>query len=298
MLQKLPGTYRFEHPAMATVFEVIVAHPDRVYAEQAADAAFEELDRIEEEFSRYLENSDISRINNADVGQRIRVGLDTFECLQIALRMERETRGAFDIAVSAGSFENHANSEEAATDSSPFLLNKSKRTIELTRKGVRLDLGGIGKGYAVDRMGELLRDWEVDSALIHGGQSSVLALEAPTGEKGWPVTLTNPFGKHEIFDRLDLLNCAMGASGLRKGPHILDPRTGTVLEQKRAVWVCASSATVADALSTASMVMTLQEIDQYCKNRHKISALIVKAKNENNARQIFRFGRWPSAKNS
>ena len=300
MLREIPGTYHFEHPGMGTIFEIFIAHEDEVYARQAATAAFEELDRLEQDLSRYNENSDISRINNCEAGRPVRVGLDTFDCLQIALQMHSETDGVFDITASGrqsgDSAEVHPAGKCGACRDPGYVLDESTRTIQLTRENVQLDLGGIGKGYAVDKMGELLRDWDVNAALIHGGHSSVLALDAPRGRQGWEVRVTDPFGAGDILERFDLLNRAMGASGLRKGPHIYSPRTGRPVEDTRAVWVCASSAVLADALSTALMVMSQVEIEPYCRNHRDVAVMIVRKPENSETQQerVLRFGSWPS----
>jgi thiamine biosynthesis lipoprotein len=98
-LDSVSGIRRFSHEAMATTFEVIILHEDARYAQQAARAAFDELERLEADLSRFIENSDISRINNLTANQPLLVGLDTFECLQLSTEMYDRTKGAFDVTV-------------------------------------------------------------------------------------------------------------------------------------------------------------------------------------------------------
>ncbi|GAG26710.1 unnamed protein product, partial [marine sediment metagenome] len=95
----ISAAHRFSHEAMATTFEIFILHPDTHYAEQAAWAAFDELDRLEEQLSRFIENSDISRINILATNQPLQIGLAAFECLQLSARIYTETNGAFDITV-------------------------------------------------------------------------------------------------------------------------------------------------------------------------------------------------------
>ena len=102
---------------------------------------------------------------------------------------------------------------------------------------MRIDLGGIGKGYAVDLMAEVLEEWGLRRALVHGGFSSVLALEAPEGREGWPLTLSDPAAPSRVLARLSVRQTALGASGLRKGDHIVEPRTGEPVRGRRAAWV-------------------------------------------------------------
>jgi thiamine biosynthesis lipoprotein len=176
-------------------------------------------------------------------------------------------------------------------------LDEAQHTAELLASPVHVDLGGVGKGYALDRMAELLREWNVDTALIHGGFSSVLALDKPPGTKGWPLTLSRPglpeSGRH-IIARIDVEKRAVGGSGLQKGQHIIDPRTAKPVEGKRAAWACAHDAATADALSTAFMVMAPDEIEQYCQCHPKVLAMVVlkDGDREREKDRILRFGPW------
>ena len=121
------------------------------------------------------------------------------------------TDGAFDVAIGTGL-------PSLEIDADDFL-------IRATAGGVRVDLGGIGKGYAVDLMAELLEDWGLDRAFVHAGFSSALALESPAGCDGWPLTLSDPGERSRVLARLSMRQTALSASGVRKGDHILDPRT-------------------------------------------------------------------------
>ncbi len=191
------GMKRFSHEAMATTYEVIVVHDDERYAGQAAAAAFEEVDRLEAELSRFIENSDISRINNLAVGERLVLGLATFECLEISRRVYEDTKGAFDITI--GSLLKCWQSKEGKprtptkeeldlaredTGTDLLRLDADEHTVEVLSEGVQVDLGGMGKGYAVDQMAKLLREWSIDVALIHGGYSSVCARGGAAGRQG------------------------------------------------------------------------------------------------------------------
>jgi thiamine biosynthesis lipoprotein len=302
----IPGIRRFQHEAMATTFQVIILHKDGRYAEQAAQAAFDELDRLEGELSRFIENSDISRINDLVPGQPLRVGLDTFECLRLSSRLYEETNGAFDITVGAlvGCY---FNKDKTARTPSKEELNTARRQIGLqllqldegrysvlVTGSVDIDLGGIGKGYALDKMAELLRDWSIDNALIHGGYSSVLALDGPPETKGWPVTLSHPLDCRQTLARLCLQGGALSGSGLQKGQHIIDPRTARPVEGRLASWASAADAATADALSTAFMVMSADEVEEYCLCHADVSAMIIAKESSKKTKKdkILRFGWW------
>jgi len=262
-----PDVHRFSHDAMNTVFEVHCAHEDARYAQQAAAAAFAVVDRLEQDLSRFVANSDISRINALARGQATRVSPTTLECLAVARHLYDVTLGAFDISIGTGL---------EALD-----LDPETHTVHARRDGVRLDLGGIGKGYAIDRVAELMGEWEVESALVHGGFSSVLALEAPPGEGGWPLSLSTP-GGGEVLVQLSARRRAFGASGTRKGAHIHDPRTGRAVAG-RAAWVSVerrssaggSPAAVADGLSTACMVLNKEEIRDLCRDDTGLEAWLL-----------------------
>lgn len=299
-------SHRFRHEAMATSFEIIISHPDRTYAEQAAEEAFDELDRLEHELSRYIESSDIARVNAAFVDIPMRIGLETFECLLNCQRIAEATGGAFDVSVgpllACWCDENGSaripDAEELVEarrriGSHLFALQEAGHTITLTEP-VELDLGGFGKGYAVDKMAETLRDWGVESALVHGGCSSVVVLDPPPGSDGWPVTIALPCVTGETSNELLLQRCALGSSGLNRGLHIVDPRSGEPVRERRAVWCRVANASLADALSTAFMVMDRVEIENYCSTHTDVSAIVVSEAGETHRirDRIQRYGEW------
>lgn len=274
----VPGTHRFSHQAMATVFGMFCAHEDRSYAAQAARAVFDLVDRIETELTRHRPSSDISRINRLRPGQSARIGLWAMECLRLAQRFYQETAGAFDISLGTG-----LESIE---------LDLAGSAVSLRAPGLSLDLGGIGKGYALDRAAELLEEWEITRALLHAGFSSVLALEAPPGSAGWPMTISHPTAEPAlVLERFQARHEAWSASGIRKKDHILNPRTHTPVGERAAAWasggldalaaaaavpgIAVSPCATADALSTAFMVMTPDEIAGFCRRHPGIQARIL-----------------------
>jgi thiamine biosynthesis lipoprotein len=277
--RELRDVRRFSHEAMATVFEVHGLHPDERYAAQAAQAAFNLVDRLERELSRFLPNSDIARINRLAAGESARVSPSTLECLVVARHIFDLTGGAFDVSIGTGL-------PSLELDPNGFL-------VRATKGGVQVDLGGIGKGYAVDRMAELLEEWGLGLALVHGGFSSVLALDPPTGHDGWPLTLSDPSAPSRVLARLSVRQTALGASGLRKGDHIVDPRTGEPARGRLAVWVAVprpevagtealadegprvAAAAVTDALTTAFMLLDLDEIEGLCARSPGLEAWIL-----------------------
>jgi len=268
--------WRFSHEAMHTVFEVYASHPDERYAAQAAQAAFALVDRLEGDLSRFRSNSDITRVNQLTAGESARVGEAALECLLIARHLYDVTDGAFDVAIGTGL-------PSLEIDADDFL-------IRATAGGVRVDLGGIGKGYAVDLMAELLEEWGVERAFVHGGFSSAVALETPAACDGWPLTLSDPREPSRVFSRLSMRQTALSASGVRKGDHILDPRTRTPVRGRLAAWVALprpgtaasghegfrlAPAAVADGLTTAFMLLGVDRIAALCARSPGLEAWIL-----------------------
>jgi thiamine biosynthesis lipoprotein len=306
-LDSISGAKQFSHEAMATTFEIFIVHPEARYAEQAACAAFDELDRLEAELSRFIENSDISRINNLAANQSVQVSLAAFECLQLCVSLYAETNGAFDITIGSlldcwlgedKTIRTPSNEQLSLARQRTGLhlikLNQAQHTVQLLTDSVQIDLGGVGKGYVVDKMAGLLGDWSIDTALIHGGYSSVLAVGSPPQMEGWPVTLSNPNNRKQTLARICLWDLALSGSGLQKGQHIIDPRTSRPVEDKLAVWVCAPDAVTSDALSTAFMVMSLNQVKRYCASHPDVRAMVITKEQgeEIQKDKILHYGLW------
>jgi len=251
---------RLDHEAMATTFGLILAGEEDSYLHQAGQAAFDELDRIEERLSRHVEHSDVARLNRLPPGESLLVHPDTFRCLTIAAAVERETKGAFDVTYASGPSLGHPR----------FQLDRDKHTVRIVEAGTRLDLGGIGKGYALDRMAEALAEWDVTAAMLCASTSTVLALRPPPGEPGWIITL-GADGSHDR--RVRLAGQALSGSGKGvRGEHIIDPSTGQPARAAHRAWAAAPTGAVADTLSTAFMVMSEEAIGDYCRAHADVSA--------------------------
>jgi thiamine biosynthesis lipoprotein len=240
----------FRHPAMASEFQMRIAGEDPPYAAQAAQAAFAVADRLHELLSRFRDNSEIRQIATLRPGEALALNAMTFECLQLARGVERQTQGAFAVTATA----------PRASDAPPprWRLEPENLLIHCEEGRLDFDLGAIGKGYALDRMAAELADWECASFLLVAGGSSVLAGAAPPGTAGWDAGLGLPGG---VARRFALTHGALSGSGVfEQGRHILDPRTGQSAQLRDRAWAFAATAAVSDALATAAMVLTDAEL--------------------------------------
>jgi thiamine biosynthesis lipoprotein len=255
----------FRHEAMATYFEIVVAGHDHEYARQAAGAAFRELDRLENTLSRYIESSDISRANRLARGKSTTVSHDTLECLLIAADVSLATRRAFDPAYAS------MRPAELQADLPPFTLDPTTHTITSLAERLHLDLGAVGKGFALDRLADVMREWAIGSACLNAGGSSVLALDTSPApdSRGWEVGL----GEGRGYRTIPLLGASLSGSGTAvKGTHLIDPRNGRPAVRTSRVWALAPTAAHADALSTAFFVMNEAEIAELCAAHPQLGA--------------------------
>ncbi|HWR49938.1 MAG TPA: FAD:protein FMN transferase [Bryobacteraceae bacterium] len=283
---------------MACTFSL--AFPTRYrHAVDAGCAALDEIERLEEKLSVYRPDSDVSRINCEARERAVVADAEVFAVLEIADRISGATEGAFDIASGALSrawgfykgpkqvpVEQIRLAATAASGMRHVQLDAGTRTVRFLHPGVELNLGAIGKGYAIDRALALLAsEWGPGAVLMHGGQSSIRAIGAPPGEpEGWLVAIGDPFRPGRAVASVRLRDRALGSSGAdhqffeyggRRYGHILDPRTGVPALQLASATALAPTAAEADALSTAFFVLGVERTRQYIRTHSGISAVLV-----------------------
>jgi thiamine biosynthesis lipoprotein len=289
---------RYFRRAMATSFEVLLPVGTLKGAAAASDA-LDLIDRLEDQLTVYRDTSEMSRINRHAATSPQSVEEKLFGLLRLAEQITQETNGAFDVAVGAlikawGFYRRRSRvpePEERAevmekSGMQHVVLDGERRTIHFRRPGLEINLGSIGKGYALDRVGQLLRrQWGITSALVHGGHSSVLAIgDQPGKGRGWPVGILHPQQRDRRLAIIHLCNRALGTSaatfqhlhhGGRKLGHILDPRTGWPAEGVLSASVTAPTAALADALATTFYVMGVEKARAYCAGHPDIGAVIL-----------------------
>jgi thiamine biosynthesis lipoprotein len=284
--------------AMATHFEIILPFGTPAAVEMGEEA-FELLDALEEQMTVYRESSEVSRLNRRAFGGPVRVESRLFGLLELAARIHQETGGAYDITAGAlikawGFFRGPRRvpdeAERAAAQEKvgmPWVtLDTERRTVRYQRPGLEINLGSIGKGYALDRMARLLREeWGVSRMLLHGGTSSVYASgSCPDCERGWQVAILHPWDRPRRLARVWLRDRALGTSAAthqhleyngQKLGHLLDPRTGWPASGIASASVLAPTAAEADALSTAFYVGGLDLAQRYCANHPGVAAILL-----------------------
>jgi thiamine biosynthesis lipoprotein len=291
-----PVLLRFARRAMATTFEVILPF-DAPAAHESADAALDEIDRLEAQLTVYRDTSEVSRLNAMAAHHPVHVETNLFALLTQAERIHRDTQGAFDISVGAliktwGFFRRAGrvpSAEERAAVSERIgmqhvVLDPQRQTVFFQRQGVEINLGSIGKGHALDRAARLVN---TENILLHGGHSSILALGNETlGKAGWTVGLTDPDRPKCRRAWIRLHNRAMATSAFthqhfihdgKKLGHLLDPRTAWPAGGILSATATAPSAAEADALATAFFILGVDGARAYCEQHPEIGAVLIAA---------------------
>ncbi len=286
---------RVSRRAMATTFEIAIPY-GTPHAIEAGEAALDLIDRLEDQLTVYRDTSEVSRLNAAGAAV---VEPNLFDLLQRCATLTNDTGGAFDAACGAvikcwGFYkrEGQVPTEPeltAAMHRTGFrhvILDAPTRTVKFNRPGLELNLGAIGKGYALDRAAQLLRrEWGIRSALLHGGGSSVLAVGVPpTDVRGWRVAVRHPTDDSRTLGSLYLADRALGTSAAtyqyfeyngRRYGHVLDPRTGRPAAGVLSASCVANSAADADALSTAFFVAGADWTAEFCRSREHLAAIVL-----------------------
>lgn len=262
-----------KHYAMGAVFEILTYRSDPAEACEAIDQAFQEIDRLEEAMSIYRPGSELSRLNRTAHLEAQTVSADLYKVVQEALRYSELSEGVFDVTAGplAERWKAVGRGEQppSPAEQEELRCDISYRQVELIPPdGIRfhsprmaVDLGAIGKGYAVDRAAAVLRTCGIECALINSGGSSFYAMGCPPGQAGWLVHLCDPSAQlnpHVLLQENSVSTSQQtppSLLGLPSFGHIIDAVAGEPLQSATAVSVVAESATASDALSTALLLM-------------------------------------------
>lgn len=264
-------------PAMGTTFTIFVYAADQEQATEYFEIAFDEIERVEEALSDYRPTSELSRINRLAANETVTTDPEVFKFLQTSMEFSRRSDGAFDITVGPlmrawGFFrgKGHYPTPEELSNARKSTgwehvhLDPEKRTVHFDQQGMSLDPGGIGKGYAVERVVNLFREAGVKTALIDAGSSTIYAMGAPPGKNGWTIQVPRPGDRTRSISTVLLRDTSLSTSGnyekffMLNGKiycHIMDPRTGEPIQGTLQTTVITPNATDSDALSLIMFVM-------------------------------------------
>lgn len=290
-------TVRLGTRAMATDF-VVVMNPGPLEQVLIASEALEEIHQLEQEMTVYREDGELFQLNRAaQDGDFHPVSERLSQVLQQSLELAAETEGAYD--PTSGPLidlwrqakteariptEEELESALRQTGYQQISLDTEQYRLRFQTPGLELNLGGIGKGFALDCLAKPIQERGLSNWLMHGGKSSLLAAGEHHVHDGWPVGIRNPLFPKKRLATVLLRNCGMSTSGAgiqffrhegKRYGHILDPRTGVPAEDVLSVTVLAPSAAAADALSTAFFVMGLEKTREYCDNHPEIGVLLI-----------------------
>jgi FAD:protein FMN transferase len=283
--------------AMACKFEITLS----MSAESGvvvASSALDEIDRLEAQLSVFRETSEVSLINQRAADEPVQIEKSLFDLLQRSQSIYEETDGAFDITSNPltrcwgflkreGRIPARAEIETARLNvgSDKFFLNPDDRTIRFAQRGVELNLGSIGKGFALDQIATMIRP-QLPSALLNAGASSMVALGKGERGEGWMVGLRHPRSKLRRLGVVYLTDCALATSGseeqffeyksVRYG-HIIDPRTGWPAKSVTSVSVVTDSGALSDALATAFYVGGRELAERYCATHPEVLAIMLES---------------------
>ena len=301
--------------AMACQFEVLLNAGEHDEATERALEALDLVEELEDQMSAYRQRSEISLLNAVADKRPVSVEWRLYELLKLGITLSQETGGAFDMTAGPlvkawgffrrdGKMPDNASIQAALDSVGSGLLELSdhQRTVKFTKPGVDINLGGIGKGYALDRCGSLLREGDVVDFLVHGGNSSILASgdrASDASEHGWVVGIRHPLRPEKRLALVALQSQAIGTSGTatqhfyfqgKRYGHVIDPRTGYPANDVLSATAVSPSAACADALSTAFYVMGIDQVADYCAQHPDVGALITCPGKRSGAIELHTFG--------
>jgi len=290
---------QLSRPAMACRFEITLNAGQHEDGSEAALTALDMIEELESQLTVYRDSSEVAHINHWAAETPVKVEPRLFALLRVAMLLSQATGGAFDITSGPltkiwgfyrrnGSIPAACELQTAMQDvgSHHLAFDEAAQSIHFLRRGVELNLGAIGKGYALDRAAETMLAAGIENFLIHGGQSSVLARGARglSASGGWSVGIGHPLNPERRLAEVWLRDRALATSGAshqyfrhqgKRYGHILDPRTGWPAEGVLSSTVLAPTAAQADALSTAFYALGVSATQDWCREHPEVGALLI-----------------------
>jgi len=293
--------------SMGTVFEITAYVSRNERAEIAFQEVFNEVNRLDKLMSNYKEDSDLSKVNREASSGSVSCDVELAYIIDQSLKYGDATKGAFDITVGPlmkkwGFFRKEGRipdkkelervlgwvsyknvTVETETKKSLFRGSRYESVISFENPHTQIDLGGIGKGYAVDVATKMLRENGIQSALINFA-GNVYAYGSPAGKKSWTIGLQHPRNSKNILGSFEIVDKAVSTSGDyekfftmngERYSHIIDPRTGTPVKGVVSVTIVADDATMADAFSTGVFVMGVEEGLEFIESKPGVEGIIV-----------------------
>lgn len=249
---------------MDTFVEVSCFSSDREPTLNAMKDAFREMERIEKLFNKYDKASEVSKINALAGVEEVRISSELFKIIERSISYSELSGGSFDITVAPQKKGRYKD----------IVLDKDRLSIRFLAEDIKIDLGGIAKGYAVDRAKDILLSQGIEDALVNIG-GNIFALGSPPGRKSWRIGIRDPRNKSDIIYRLNLADRAISTSGGYERPsHIINPISGRPAEGIISVTIVADSAEKADALSTAVFVMGIEDSLRFIKSLKGVEVYI------------------------
>ncbi len=289
---------------LGTVVEITVLQE----FEHLIQKCFDECLRIDKEYSRFRDNNELSKLN-AKLNVWQEVSSELFFLLEFAQKMNKETKGVFDISVKkilenwGYDKEYSRKKKEQISELGSYELDSKLNKVKLTAE---VELGAFGKGYAIDQAVKLMTDNGVFDFVIHGGQSSVSARGADmksmnqttSTNDGWTVGLSHPLIPEQRLAEIVLRNESLGTSGTgRQGffhegkrfGHIINPLTGWPTDHILSSTVITNNAAKSDALATAFFVMDVSDVEEYCRRNTDVKTILIAPTSKSTAIEMISF---------
>lgn len=284
---------RTDDGIMGTRIHVELWADGKAAGESAIEAVIKEMERVDRDMSTYKPDSEVSRVNAQAAKGPVKISAELFDLLSTAIDYSRITEGAFDITYASVGFmydfhAHHKPTDQQIKNALPavnykhIVLDEKNRTVRFAAPGVRIDLGGIGKGHAVDRAIDLLKSRGITQALVTaGGDSRIIGNRSG---QPWVIGIRHPDDKNKVIAKIPLEDTAISTSGDyeryfdengQRYHHIIDPKTGKSASKVRSATILAPTATRTDGLSKTAFVLGAEAAMKIYNRLDDVDAILV-----------------------